>query len=118
MTGNCLAAVALLFSVGNGKRNSYTYYKHEERLDQIPNMQSVPFMVAQLISQELHHPVINFGKMFIKQRGFTSQKKHCKSAEKVHRSHPSGYRWTCWLHSCAHISNFKFAICCSYSSKQ
>jgi len=79
-------ALALSEPVGNGKRDCHTDDEHEERLYQIPEMKSVPFMMVELGSYEMEDSIVGAQKEGEEMSGLTSKEEHCEAAEEVDRS--------------------------------
>jgi hypothetical protein len=81
-------AVTFLQPVSYGKGYSNTNNEHEERLDKIPEMQSMPFVVTQLSSNELRNSSVDLAYLAVKSCAFADEQKHCKSTEKIYRDYP------------------------------
>ena len=75
--------VSLFLSVGHCKRNRHSHDEHEERLNQIPEMQAVPFVMRQLCAKELGYPVVDRMDVTIQSRTFSDQQEHRESPEKI-----------------------------------
>jgi hypothetical protein len=65
MQGNFTVGVSLFYPVCNCKGYGNTDNEHKEWLDQIPEMQSVPFMVMELVADGLNNPVIDLNQVFV-----------------------------------------------------
>jgi hypothetical protein len=71
---NLLIRIALSFSRRYRKWNRYAHDKHEERLDEIPEMHTMPRVMRKLRSQKLKDSTIFcFRKMLIQARAFADE---------------------------------------------
>ena len=86
----CLLTLALPEPVRNGKRDCHTNYEHEEGLNQVPEMKSVPFMMVELGSQEMEDSIVGAHQQGEEVRGLTCKQEHCKSAEEINRCNSAG----------------------------
>jgi hypothetical protein len=58
MKSDCFAGFSFPYPVGYGKRDRHANDKHEERLDKIPEMKAVPFMVMELCPNKLYNTAV------------------------------------------------------------
>src|SRR5450759_4447571 len=84
--------ISFFYSVSDCEWNSHSDNKHEERLYQIPKVQSMPFMMAELGTKKLHYTItFNGTDVVIKPGAFTNQKKHSNTTKKIYRCNSSYY---------------------------
>ena len=58
MVCDCSYAVAFFQPVGHCKWNRNPNNKHEEWLDKVPEMQSMPFMMAELDTKKVDYSIV------------------------------------------------------------
>src|SRR4030042_88452 len=90
MQGDLPVCGSLFFPVGYSKWNCHSYNEHEERLYQIPEMKSMPFMVFKLSAYKMHYSAVIIKQCSIQVRCFPCQHKHGKSPEEVTGCYSSG----------------------------
>src|SRR5688572_21753543 len=80
----CLIRITFFFPVRNCKRNSHSHDKHEKWLNEIPEMQAMPFMVAEHPSK-IRHDAAAFNRldMLIESGAFTNEKEHGHPATEI-----------------------------------
>jgi len=82
-------AVSFLFPIGNSKRNGYPNDEHEKRLNQVPEMESMPFVVIELFAQKIYKSIIYIFQGAKKAGTLADEQKHGQSAEKIDRGNAS-----------------------------
>src|SRR6267142_4952521 len=81
--------ISFFYSVLDGKWDSHADNKHEKGLDQIPKVQSMPFMVSECCCHKLPNgAAFHRLKMPVKPGAFAYQKKHRDTAKQINRSDP------------------------------
>ena len=81
--------VSLLEAVGNGKRNGHTDDKHEEGLYQVPEVQSIPLVMAELRPDKLHYrTILHRPDVAVQPRAFADEEKHGDTPKQIHRRNP------------------------------
>ena len=86
----CPLGLAFSEPVCNCKRDCHSHDEHEEGLNQIPEMKSMPFMMVELGSQEMEDSIVGTQQQGEKVRCLTCKQEHCESAEEIDRCNSSG----------------------------